>query len=169
MRSASSSGMSSFTARTSMAAIAALPSANFARCPSSCRLQSLPTFSLRMSGASDSPCTTSVTAITTKVRKMMRSRCGNGASFSMVIGSASAAASDTIPRMPHQLIQRMRQISRWVDPGEPDCDRHGADERAVQHELPRRVAGEPSDDARELYADQDEHQAVQQEHEQVPH
>jgi len=49
-----------------------------------------------MSGRSVMPCTTSVTSTTAKDVKKIRSRYGK------LTGSASAAASVTIPRRPHQ-------------------------------------------------------------------
>ena len=49
-----------------------------------------------------SPCPTSVTRMTEKVRKRIRSRPGNDAPASVSSGSASAAASDSAPRMPAQ-------------------------------------------------------------------
>ena len=63
-----------------------------------CRRRCTP--SARISGGSVSPCSTSVAKITANVRKMIRSRCGKSAA------SASAAASETAPRMPAQPIDR---------------------------------------------------------------
>ena len=53
-----------------------------------------------MTTGSVSPWKTSVPRITQNVRKMIRSRSGNGAPECVVKGIASAAASDTAPRMP---------------------------------------------------------------------
>ena len=55
--------------------------------------------SVRISGASVSPWTTSVSTITHIVTTTISRRNGNGAPLASVSGSASAVASDTIPRM----------------------------------------------------------------------
>jgi len=52
-----------------------------------------------MSGASVSPCTTSVSTITHIAIRMIASRYGNGVPPATVTGSARAVASVTIPRM----------------------------------------------------------------------
>jgi hypothetical protein len=58
----------------------------------------------RISGVSVRPCRTSVEKITPKVMKMIRFRAGNGPPPSTWSGIASAAASDTAPRIPDQAI-----------------------------------------------------------------
>ena len=55
-----------------------------------------------MTSGSVRPWPTSVTRITEKVRKRIRSRPGNGVPASVLSGSASAAASETAPRIPAQ-------------------------------------------------------------------
>ena len=55
-----------------------------------------------MTNGSESPCTTSVTRMTANARKMISSRSGNGAPASVDSGIASAAASETAPRIPDQ-------------------------------------------------------------------
>jgi hypothetical protein len=60
--------------------------------------------SRRTNHGSVSPCNTSVDRITQKLKKMIRSRPGNGRPSANVSGSASAAASDTTPRIPLQLM-----------------------------------------------------------------
>ncbi|CPA19305.1 Uncharacterised protein [Mycobacterium tuberculosis] len=50
------------------------------------------------------PWTSTVTRMTTETTKMIRLRSGNGAPLLVVIGTASAAASDTAPRKPAQLV-----------------------------------------------------------------
>ena len=57
--------------------------------------------SRRMSGRTVMPCTTRVPSTTQKAAKSMKSRNGNGASGPLS-GRARAAASVTMPRMPHQ-------------------------------------------------------------------
>ncbi len=54
-----------------------------------------------MSGRSVSPWSTSVPSTTPNAVTRIRSRYGNGAPPSPPVGSASAAASVTVPRMPH--------------------------------------------------------------------
>src|SRR5262249_40262929 len=51
------------------------------------------------------PCPTSVTRITENVKNRMRSRYGNGCPEETVSGMASAAASETMPRMPVNAIR----------------------------------------------------------------
>lgn len=74
--------------------------------------------SARMRNGSVRPWTTRVKTITAKVRKMSRSRSGNGVPASVLKGRASAAASETEPRMPaHPFTVRTRQLarrSRWL-------------------------------------------------------
>ena len=58
--------------------------------------------STRMTSGRVRPCPTRVARITEKVRNRIRSRPGNAPSASVWSGSASAAASETIPRSPDQ-------------------------------------------------------------------
>ena len=53
-----------------------------------------------MSHGRVSPCPSNVKTITVSVAMRITSRAGNGAPFGRLIGRASAAASDTTPRMP---------------------------------------------------------------------
>ena len=55
-----------------------------------------------MTSGSVRPCPTRVTRITVNVRNRIRSRPGNVPPASVWSGSASAAASDTAPRIPAQ-------------------------------------------------------------------
>ena len=80
----------------------------------------------------------------------MRSRPGNGAPASVSSGSASAAASDTAPRMPvHERKKAprqldiasgdpLREVQHREDPGEAQHDHGEADERRVPDEPRRR-------------------------------
>ena len=60
----------------------------------------------------------SVAKITPKVRKISRSRSGKGAPPCVVSGSASAAASETAPRIPAHATTKRRagptRRSRWL-------------------------------------------------------
>ena len=54
-----------------------------------------------------------------KVKNNTRSRSGNGSPFSSAAGSATAAASDTTPRIPDQLTSVDTRAdagsTRWID------------------------------------------------------
>jgi hypothetical protein len=64
-------------------------------------LAGAPTPSRRITAGRVSPCTTSVNRITMNAMKMMRLRPGNGWPASVVVGRASATASEIAPRVPH--------------------------------------------------------------------
>ena len=149
----------------------ALSSSRSSSVPSSC------TPSQRISGGSVSPCSTSVTKITANVRKMSRSRCWKSN------GSASAAASETAPRMPAQpTIVRPCQLPRRAR-----CDSRRSIARITNTSvwlhtsrvtttaaLTASGVAEPLglegvEDHRELQPDQREQERVHQEHEQLPH
>ena len=101
-------------------------------------------------------------------------RPGSGAPASVWSGSASAAASETAPRIPAQLRDdpgapvgapralRGPPVDRPDDEGddevpeEADRDHRGADGRRVADHLAGGPSGEPVDDHRQLQADQDE-------------
>lgn len=118
------------------------------------------------------PWTTSVKTITVKVRKMTRSRSGNGDPLSVVKGRASAAASETEPRIPaHPFTVRRRQLarrSRWLArrsrlrmstvtrcvQNQSRHDDRGAHRGAVAEQLARRAAREAVEDHAELEAHQ---------------
>ena len=131
-----------------------------------------------MTHGSVSPWPTSVARITQKVRKMMRFRSGNGVG---AIGSASAAASETAPRIPAQAmtttaarggdgsrsrIRALRTRGRYVA-GKTHTMRATITVRLMATpsamSSPVRVRGEPFDDVRELEADEHEQEAVDQE------
>lgn len=59
-----------------------------------------------MIGASDNPCSTSVTTMTHIVMMMISARKGNGDPLASTRGRASADASDTIPRIAVQAIRK---------------------------------------------------------------
>ena len=64
------------------------------------------------------PCSTSVPRITQKTLNRITGRSVNGSPELVVVGSASAAASETAPRIPiHAMIAIMRAFARPVDPG----------------------------------------------------
>ena len=65
-------------------------------------------------GGRESPWTTSVARITQKVRKIMRSRPGNGAPDAVWKGRARAAASEITPRIP---VQAMTETLRHEGAG----------------------------------------------------
>ena len=58
--------------------------------------------SARTRAGNVSPCPTSVTNTMPTASRMTRSRYGNGSPFGSATGIASAAASETTPRIPHQ-------------------------------------------------------------------
>src|SRR3954452_4043829 len=62
-----------------------------------------------MSAGNERPWTTRDTRMTAKVRKMTSSRLGDASPASVVSGSASAAASETAPRIP----DHPRTIDAW--------------------------------------------------------
>ena len=67
----------------------------------------------RISHGSVRPCPTTVTRISAKVMNWISSRPGSGSPASVLRGSASAAASETAPRIPAQLpTTRKRQLAR---------------------------------------------------------
>jgi hypothetical protein len=65
--------------------------------------------SSRITAGSVSPWITSVPKMTANVRKRIRFRSGNASPASVVSGIASAAASETPPRMPDQEISASQE------------------------------------------------------------
>ena len=135
----------------------------------------------RRTSGSVSPWPTSVTRITANVSSRMRFRSGN------VAGSASAAASETAPRRPGPADdegqppgearvaprdhppRRSGQEAGREDPDEAGRRRPPPMTSATR---PRTSAGrarpEPREDLRQLQADQDEHEAVEDEPDHLP-
>ena len=143
---------------SSMAASAAALMAARTRCCSSCRLQFDPTLSLRIKAGSVRPCPTRVTAMTKKVRKMIRSRCGKGVPFGQRRrqrqgrrqrdDAAHAAPADdaqfAFPEARFAFAQAAgkpaRQVGDRIDPGEAHGDGDGADDQAQAGQLGGGVA-----------------------------
>ncbi len=118
--------------------------------------------------------------MTAKVSSRIRSRCGKSGS------SASAAASETDPRMPHQPMTtrvchgarrstwdsrrssaRMTKTDR-LTPDQAGHDHDEADRHAPPQQLAGRLPGQPVEDHRELQPDQHEQQRVEDEDEDLP-
>ena len=137
--------------------------------------------SARITAGSVSPCPTSVSTMTVKVTMTSASRAGNGWPPGPVRGNASAAASETTPRMPAQ--ERTSEHSSaslpTVDPlGQEDGGenpqsaddheqhRHG---HAEADQPDRLVQRQHAQEQRNLQAHDDEDEAVQQECDRLPY
>ena len=131
------------------------------------------------------PCPTRVTRITEKVRKRIRSRCGNVSPLSVVNGIPRAAASETTPRTPVKasavghchggggslrLIadEPARKIGRGIHPGEARDDHHGADDGGGDRQVEDRVASDAGNQRSSLQAGDKEHHAFDQVDQELP-
>ena len=142
--------------------------------------------SQRITRGSARPWPIRVTTITAKLRNRIRSRCGNGSPLAVVSGIASAAASDTMPRMPVKPIRNgacqggdgsrrasdgrepARQIGRREDPDEARDDHDGADERRRADQLAGLQVADAVDQRARLQTRQQEDHALDQVREQAP-
>src|SRR5678816_3380766 len=72
-------------------------------------------FNQRINNGSESPCTTSVTKMTTKARNMMECLLGKAVPSSKTNGKASAAANDITPLVPvHATTNTFFQVLSWL-------------------------------------------------------
>ena len=136
--------------------------------------------SIRISGGSVRPCTTSVLRMTANDITMICSRYGTVSGQRQRGGQrddpARPGPADDHRRAPvggrialaHRAAEQPAQRRRQRDPHQPGADRGGADDRAVPDEDRPRDREPDLADRGELQPDQDEDDAVEHEDQQVP-
>src|SRR3954465_3822274 len=126
-----------------------------------------------MTLGNSSPCPTKVMRMTPKVIARMRSRYGNGAPVAVASGMASAAASETTPRMPTNAItkadrqggdgsrraQPPRHVGGRKHPEEPCSDHNHRGEQDSKHEIAQPECVRPLERRPSLQASQQEDEA----------